>query len=149
MIELRYKGHLLEHFDTEEAAHNYVDRRLADDTEGHLFDIGDWTVGPRKPIELHRAGSIVETFDTEEHARAHLGELLDHHVAHPIAARAHARQKAAWDARKAAAGEQPFDEPEPTIDHGYAIVLPEPAPTPDEVLEQLEQADTVVAPPNE
>ena len=60
--EIRFRGQLLEHMD-EEDARDYVQRRLEHPVEGPAFNPKDWTIAPRRPVELRRGGVVADTFD--------------------------------------------------------------------------------------
>ena len=68
--EVRFRGELLAHF-TQEEATRYAEKRAS---EGG--DPEDWTVAPRRPVELHEAGSLADTFDSVGDAEARAAAIV-------------------------------------------------------------------------
>lgn len=75
-FEVRYKGALIEHFETESEAQGYRTRRLSHEVEGPAFAAKDLTVGPRRPVSLFCHGNLVDTFVSDGDATAHRDKLL-------------------------------------------------------------------------
>jgi hypothetical protein len=73
-LELRYRGELLGHHASEEAARSYLKAHYA-----NVKTQGDFTIASRRPVELYCRGNLVDTFHTHAAAQARITGLKPAH----------------------------------------------------------------------
>lgn len=72
-MELRHNGHLVEHFESKEAAQQYLDDRSARLKEQHPKEPAEtgWTIEEPRPFVLKLHGQVIGTFENLEAAHGH------------------------------------------------------------------------------
>lgn len=74
--EARYRGELLGHWPSEEAARAHAREHFTGGKpDVHVQDPDNFTIEPRRPVELRCRGNLVDTFHTREGAEAQRAKL--------------------------------------------------------------------------